>query len=104
MKKRLEVLAFFALLIYPSLALAHGGHAHVVGTVEQITSTTITVKTASGTKSVLLSPATRYYRGSDTDHPANAGDVKAGMRVVVHEGADGKAAEVHIPIASTGSA
>jgi hypothetical protein len=97
MRKRFGVVAFLALLICPSLVLAHGGHEHVIGTVEQITSTAITVKTTSGSKSVALTTATRYYRGSDKAHPANARDVKGGMRVVVHEGADGKAAEVHIP-------
>jgi hypothetical protein len=97
MRRSLEVVVSLALLICPSLVLAHGGHEHVVGTVERITSTTITVKTTSGAKSVALTTATRYYRGSDTKHPATSSDVKDGMRVVVHEGADGKAAAVHIP-------
>ncbi len=96
MKTRLQILVF-ALLILPSLALAHGGHEHVLGTVQKVTPTLIAVKTASGTIGVPLSPATRYYRGSDTKHPADAREVEPGMRVVIHEGADGKAAEVHIP-------
>jgi hypothetical protein len=88
------------ILIVPALAFAHGGHKHVVGTVASVNETTIQVKTSTGSTSVPLSAATRYYRGSGSKHPATAHEVQTGMRVVVHLGADGKAAEVHIPLSA----
>ena len=81
----------------PALALAHGGHKHVVGTVTSNNATTLVVKTTSGNVSVPLSSATKYYHGNSTKHAATASDVANDMRVVVHLGGDGKAVEVHIP-------
>jgi Cu/Ag efflux protein CusF len=83
--------------IVPALVFAHGGHKHVPGTVESMNASTITVKTSTGLISVPLSASTRYFRGSNTKHPATANDVENAMRVVVHLGGDGKALEVHIP-------
>jgi hypothetical protein len=100
MKTTLVVLAV-ALLFTPVVAVAHGGHPHVIGTVQQVTSSSITVKTANGAVTVPLNSETRYYRGAGTDHPATSHDVEAGMRVVVHENAHEQAAEVHIPLATT---
>ena len=96
MRVRLTVFAL-AVLIVPALAVAHGGHKHVSGTVASMNETTIVVKTSAGKVSVPLSSTTRYYHGSDTKHPATANEIESGTRVVVHLSADGKAAEVHIP-------
>lgn len=96
MKIRVTVLAA-VMLIVPALAFAHGGRKHVMGTVASMRPDTITVKTKTSTVSIPLSSATRYYHGSGTKNPARADEVRDGMRVVVHYGADGRAAEVHIP-------
>lgn len=96
MRVRLTAFAL-VVLIAPTIALAHGGHKHVSGTVVSVDQTAIVVKTSTGNVSVPLSSATRYYHGSSTNHPASANEVENGMRVVVHLGGDGKAAEVHIP-------
>src|SRR5438105_5704899 len=96
MKTRQFIVNLFIVVI-ATAAFAHGGHKHVIGTVESTSATTIVVKTSGGSASVPLSTETKYFRGSDTTHPATASEVENGMRVVVHLGADGKAAEVHIP-------
>lgn len=100
MKIRSDLIAL-ALLIVPTLALAHGGHKHVSGTVVSADNTAIVVKTSTGNVSVPVSSTTRYYHGNDTKHPATASEVEIGMRVVVHLGADENAVEVHIPTVST---
>jgi|SRR5581483_5195987 len=98
MRSRLPLPLFIAvMLIIPVLAFAHGGREHVLGTVASIDEHTIVVRTKSGDVSVPLAAATRYFHGSGTKHPARADEVRDGMRVVVHYGADGRAAEVHIP-------
>src|SRR5438874_11166655 len=80
-----------------TVAFAHGGHRHVMGTVVSKSATIIVVKTSAGSTSVPLSTDTKYFRGSDTKHAVAANEVENGERVVIHLGADGKAAEVHIP-------
>ena len=95
MKTR-QFLVNLVLATFATIAFAHGGHKHVIGTVESMSATTIVVKTAAGSTSVPLSTETKYFRGSDTKHPAKASEVENKMRVVVHLGADGKAAEVHM--------
>jgi hypothetical protein len=102
MNRHLGVLAL-ALLMVPGVALAHGGHQHVAGTVQSVSAAKIAVKTANGTITVPLSPATKYYHGTETKDPAHADEVKPGTRVVIHEAADGAAAEVHIPRRTSGS-
>jgi uncharacterized protein YabE (DUF348 family) len=99
MKHGLSLAVAVAMLLVPASIFAHGGHAHVLGTVASISASTIVVTTSAGTKRVGLAEATKYYRSTDESHPATAADVKPGMRVVVHLGGDGKAAEVHIPAA-----
>ncbi len=86
-----------AMILVSTAVLAHGGHPHVQGTVASISTDKIVVTTSAGPTTVRLTDATKYYRGTDESHPATAADVKTGMRVVVHLGGDGKAAEVHIP-------
>jgi|ERR1700680_5128720 hypothetical protein len=92
------VLILFALgSLIPALAYAHGGHKHVIGTISSVESKTLVVKTSTGNVSVPISNTTRFYHGSGTQQEATLAEVQKGMRVVVHLGADGKAAEVHIP-------
>ncbi len=85
------------LVLVPAAAFAHGGHKHVIGTVVTFSATEIVVKTDTGNTTVPLSAATHYYHGSGTSHAASPAEVKSGMRVVVHPGGDGVAAEVHVP-------
>lgn len=59
---------------------AHGGFDHVTGTVVKLENSILTVKTAKGDVPVALDAKTEITRG---DHPAQAADLKAGVRVVV---------------------
>jgi len=75
-----------AALLTASLALAHGGLEHVLGTVAKLSPTSITVTTAAGkTVEVALDEKTTF---------ANAGkavgfaDIKVGDRVVIHAAKD----------------
>ena len=95
-KARLILFAVVSLIVAP-LAFAHGGHKHVIGTISSVASKTLVVKTSTGNVSVPISNTTRVYHGSGTQQEATPAEVKKGMRVVVHLGADGKAIEVHIP-------
>jgi len=92
-----RLLFIFALVLVPVVAFAHAGHKHVTGTIVTFSATEIVVKTDSGNTTVPLSASTRYYHGSGTSQGATPAEVKSGMRVVVHPGADGRAVEVHIP-------
>ena len=96
MTKRFLIAAVIALA--PLVAFAHGGHKHVMGTIVSVTSSAIDVKGSDGHETtVALTSATKFFHGSDTAHRAELADLKAGERVVVHLGADGKAVEVHVP-------
>jgi hypothetical protein len=97
MDRRFAVVASLALLLTGLPLFAHGGHPHVMGTVVSFSGNTLVVKTAKGNTSLAVTVATKYYYGTDTSRPARPADVKTGMRVVVHVGSNGKAAEVHIP-------
>ena len=68
------LLASFALLF------AHGGFEHVSGTVVKRENKVLTVKTAKGESAVTLDAKTEITRN---DHPAQAADLKTGVRVVV---------------------
>lgn len=82
MKNVLAVLSAVAILALPGRLLAHEGHVHkVMGTVVAIDATHIEVDTADGKKeSHALTKDTKYLKGKS---PAAAGDVKAGVRVVL---------------------
>ncbi|GEM_PF-5131727 len=95
MKRRLLLLSLTALLTIN--VFAHAGHKHVAGTIAAFSATEIVVKTDAGNTTVPLSASTRYYHGSGTSHEAKPEELRSGMRVVVHPGANGRAAEVHIP-------
>ena len=76
-------------LLLTSLALAHGGAKHVMGTVTAIGQTSITIKTTSDQGvEIRTSAKTTYQKSGKT---AAARDLKVGDRVVVeaHE-KDGK--------------
>ena len=68
------VLALAATLV------AHGGFDHVIGTVVQVSSNVLTVKTTKGNVDVKLNDKTEITRN---DQKVQAADLKPGSRVVV---------------------
>ena len=75
------------LLAYATQIFAHGGFDHVTGTVVKLENNVLTVKTAKGDKTVNLDAKTEITRN---DHPAQASDLKAGVRVVADIPEDSK--------------
>ncbi len=69
-----------AALAIASLALAHGGFDHVIGTVVGVSNSVLTVKTTKGNVDVKLGDKTEISKG---DQKAAAADLKAGVRVIV---------------------
>ncbi len=69
-----------ATLAIASLALAHGGFDHVIGTVVGMSNNVLTVKTTKGNVDVKLDDKTEISKG---DQKAAAADLKAGVRVIV---------------------
>jgi hypothetical protein len=69
-----------ATLAIASLALAHGGFDHVIGTVVGMSNNVLTVKTTKGNVDVKLDDKTEISKG---DAKAAAADLKAGVRVIV---------------------
>ena len=73
-------MAFLAAFL-PTLALAHGGFEHVMGTVSKISDTSVTVTTAAGkTVDVMLDAKTTYARATQA---LQRSDLKVGDRVVI---------------------
>ena len=91
--KRISALLFALLL--PAIAAAHGGMREIRGTILKVSRDSVVVKRVDGrNESVPLSEATTYKVG---DAKGNRRDMRAGSRVVVHFGRDGKALEIHLP-------
>ena len=67
-------------LAVATLALAHGGFDHVIGTVASYSNNVLTVKTAKGNVDVKLDDKTEISKG---DAKAAAADLKPGARVIV---------------------
>jgi hypothetical protein len=83
MKQRRNIIitSFLTLLLAcAAQVFAHGGFDHVTGTVVKLDNNVLTVKTAKGDATVNLDAKTEITRN---DHPAQAADLKAGVRVVV---------------------
>jgi hypothetical protein len=95
MKKQALMLAVF-LGLAASPLLAHGGGAHLKGTVSAIASDQITVKDADGhEEQAKITPQTRFMRGKTV---GKREDLHQGDRVVVHtrkQGAGLEAVEIH---------
>ena len=70
------------LLLGSTIAFAHGGFEHVMGTVAAIADTSITVTTVKHTPvTVLIEPATIY---TFNDAKASLKDLRVGERVVIN--------------------
>ena len=79
--KRLLLLVF-TLGLFATVANAHNGMIHIMGTVSSITDHDISVKGTDGkTQTVLLTDATKF---STTRMTAAAKDIKVGDHVVIH--------------------
>ena len=80
MKQPLNTIIISLLLACAMQVFAHGGFDHVTGTVVKLDNNVLTVKTAKGEVPVTLDAKTEITRN---DKPAQAADLKAGVRVVV---------------------
>jgi hypothetical protein len=84
MKKHSSILTatLICTLIISTLAFAHGGMAHVLGTVTAVAEHSISVKTREGAiKRVDFDGETKFVKG---DASATIKDVQVGSRVVIH--------------------
>jgi Domain of unknown function (DUF5666) len=87
-KLRFAVLAITLIVIYSSVALAHGDQQHVMGVITAIDASSISVKTTTGeVKVVMIQPTTKFLRGTSA---ITQQDVKVGTRVVIHAKPEGK--------------
>ncbi len=82
MKLRPNIIIITSLLtlLLAGAVFAHGGFDHVTGTVVKLENSVLTVKTVKGDVAVTLDAKTEITR---SDKPAQAADLKAGVRVVV---------------------
>src|SRR5260370_32748731 len=75
------VLTFAGLGSSSTIAYAHGGYEHVMGTVQNVGANVISIKQTNGhTVHVGLDTNTAYMRGAEILHKS---DVKTGDRVVI---------------------
>jgi hypothetical protein len=80
MKK--QSFALTCALLLSTFAAAHGGMDHVMGTVSELTSHSISVRALDGsTKVVEFDKETKFVKG---ESPAAANDLHLGDRVVIH--------------------
>ena len=81
MKLHRNIIITISLLLTFALAgFAHGGFDHVQGTVVKVENNVLTVKTSKGNSNVKLDAKTEI---TQSDKPATAADLKAGVRVIV---------------------
>ncbi len=96
MVKRLGPFSVFVVLVFYTLAFAHGGGMHVMGTVADLDAQHVVVKTKDGkTRSVLVTEKTTYRKGKAA---ATSAELQVGDRVVVHTTGKGEpltAGEIH---------
>jgi len=85
--------AVIGLSLLSTLAIAHGGLEHVIGTVASISDTSITVKTTDGkTVEVALDAKTTFAK---SEQPIQKADIKVGDRVVIHAAKTGAKLTAH---------
>jgi hypothetical protein len=89
MKQLLSLIA--SILLVASLAFAHGNEHHVMGTVSNVTDSTITVTTSDGKSvDIALTPQTTFTKNDKT---ITAKEIKEGDRVVIHAKKNGSKLE-----------
>jgi ABC-type molybdate transport system substrate-binding protein len=70
------------LIVFASVAFAHGSYTHVMGTVTKITETEVTVETTDKQVTVVkVASTTSFLKGGAA---ASLKDLKVGDRVVIH--------------------
>ena len=80
MKLRLNTIIISLLLACAMQVFAHGGFDHVTGILVTTEKNALTVRTAKGDVKVILDAKTEITRN---DKPAQAADLKPGLRVVI---------------------
>ena len=80
MKQTRNIIITSLLLASFALVYGHGGFDHVTGTVVKLENNVLTVKTVKGNSIVTLDAKTEI---TQNDKPAQAADLKTGVRVVV---------------------
>jgi hypothetical protein len=83
LKIHAAILAIVWLALLPTIAAAHGGEEHVIGTVVKISDTSLTVKTTTG-KTVEVGFDTKMTTYERANQPIQKTDIKVGDRVVIH--------------------
>ncbi len=79
---KIRIAAVLVIFALSTVAFAHNGVEHVMGTVVKTSSNTIDVKTVKGdTKQVMFNDKTNFTKGGEK---IKASDLKAGDRVVVN--------------------
>lgn len=74
--------AFLAMLFMVSVAYAHNGMEHIMGTVVSMTDSSITLKTKDGkTQTVAVTADTKY---TQMDKPVTMQAIKAGDHIVIN--------------------
>jgi hypothetical protein len=69
-------------LLLGTLSFAHGNMEHILGTVTEITESSLSVRTRDGaTKAVKFDSETKFVKG---DSEATIKDLRVGSRVVIH--------------------
>lgn len=82
LKIQIAIFAILSLALVPSIATAHGGEEHVIGTVTSISDTSVTVKTTAGKMvEVGFDAKTTFARAK---LPIQKTDIKVGERIVIH--------------------
>ncbi len=85
--KRLVAISI-SLLFFATFAFAHGNEKHVMGTVTEVTASSITVETKEHQKvTVGVVPETKFTKGTSE---ATLKDVRVGDRVVIHAAKQGE--------------
>ena len=78
-----SMISVLLLLAFGVATLAHGDKKHVMGTIERVSTQSVTVKTSDGKiVEVRLAEDTMYV--TKDDKPAKFTDLAVGQRVVIH--------------------
>jgi hypothetical protein len=83
LKIHAAILAIVSLALLPTIAAAHGGEEHVIGTVVKISDTSVTVKTTAG-KTVEVAFDAKMTTYERAKQPILKTDIKVGDRIVIH--------------------
>jgi uncharacterized membrane protein len=83
LKIQIALIAILSLALVPTIATAHGGEEHVIGTVTKISDASVTVKTAAG-KTVEVGFDAKMTTYERAKQPIQKTDIRVGDRIVIH--------------------